>query len=224
MNNYFIPKLHPSQVVTAGEYLVAHGQIILPMMEESLKESDYLLDSTERVKFALYASFSVEEKSQPGVIMVTTHNFFCCSSVGHNLISVQMPYTECIGIGDAKGLLTKKLPIHCGNVAVEVSSAPEKIGQLTEALLNAILAAPSQHPLAYPGNSGITRRSAEQYKSVEKIKKAHRNERRLSKAELAIYGECPSCGGDALIAKARKLGGEHIFCSKCGADLGKAKK
>lgn len=60
MDNYFIPKLHPSQVVTAGEYLVAHGQIVSPMMEESLKESDYLLDSTERVKFALYASFSVE--------------------------------------------------------------------------------------------------------------------------------------------------------------------
>lgn len=224
MSNYFIPKLHPSQVVTAGEYLVAYGQIVSPMMEESLKESDYLLDSTERVTFALYASFSVEGKSQPGIIMVTTHNFFCCSSVGHNLVAVQMPYTECIGIGNAKGLLTKKLPIRCGNVAVEVSSTPEKINQLTHALLNAISAAPSQRPLASPDNSKIIRRSDDQYRSIEKIKKAHRNERRLSKAELSIYGKCPSCGGNTLIAKARKLGGEHIFCSKCGTDLGKAKK
>lgn len=224
MSNYFIPKLQPSQVVTAGEYLVAHGQNVSFVMEESLRESDYLLDSTERVKFALYTSFSVEGKSQPGVIMVTTHNFFCCSSVGHNLVSVQMPYTECIGIGDAKGLLTKKLPIHCGNIVLEVSSAPEKISQLTEALLNAISAAPSQRPLASPGSSRIIRRSADQYRSIEKIKKDHGNERKLSKAELSIYGKCPSCGGNALIAKARKLGGEHIFCSKCGTDLGKAKK
>lgn len=75
MGNYFVPKLHPSQVVAAGEYLVAHGQNISSMMKESLIESDYLLDNTERVQYALYALFSVEGKSHPGIIMVTTHNF-----------------------------------------------------------------------------------------------------------------------------------------------------
>lgn len=224
MSKYFVPKLHPSQVVTASEYLVAHGQNISPMMVESLQETDLLLDRGERVKFALYASFAVEGKSHPGVIVVTTHNFLCCSSVGHNLVSVRMSYTECIGIGNPKGLLTKKLPIHCENVSVEVSSTSEKIGQLTAALLNAISEAPTQRPLTYPSGVGITRRSADQHRAVEDIKKAHKNERRLSKAELSMYGECPNCGGNALIAKAGKLGGEHIICSKCGTDLGKAKK
>lgn len=210
MNNYFIPKLHPSQVVTAGEYLVAYGQVVTPMMEESLQESDYLLDSIERVTFALYASFSIEGRSQSGVIMVTTHNFFCCSSVGHNLVSVQMPYTECIGISNAKGFLTKKLPIHCGNVVVEVSSTPEKISQLTHALLNAISVAPSQRPLTYPGSSRVIRRSAEDYQKIQNIKGDYKNTRSLSKAEAAAYGKCPQCGCKTLIEFKGK-----IYCAKC---------
>lgn len=219
MGKYFIPHLNSSQVFTAGEYLVAHGQQISFAIKESVIEADRLLDPGERVKFALVASFSIEGASHPGVVMVTTHNFYCCSSVRHNLISVHMPYTECITIGDAKGLFTKKLPIHCETVAVEVSSTPEKITQLTEALLHAISTASQRPPLTLPVSSGIIHQSADQYKAVEKIKKAHVGERRLNKTESAAYGACPECKGTILVEKNGK-----IYCYKCQHNFGKSKK
>lgn len=211
MSKYFIPHLDPSQANTAGEYLVAHGQQISSAMQESVIEADRLLDYGERISFALTASFAVEGKTYCGIVMVTTHNFYCCSSVSHNLITIRMPYTECIGIGNVKGLLTKKLPIHCETIAVEISSTSEKIAQLTDALLHAISAAPQYSPLTFPGGSGITRRSATQHKATEEIKKAHLGERRLSKAEAAAYGKCPECNGTILTEKAGR-----VFCFKCG--------
>lgn len=223
MSNYFIPKLAPSQVYTAGEYLVAHDQHISHANMESVKEADLLLEYGERVKFAFIASFVIEGKSYPGVVMVSTHSFYCCSSVLHNLVIVQMPYSACIGIGDIKGLLTKKVSIHCEDVTVEISGTSAELAQLTQALLAAIPSAPSQKTAVQPNHARIIRRSAEQYAKVERIKQPYRNGRRLSKTEQAAYGKCPSCGGTMLCAK-KVPGGEIVFCPKCGADLGRLKK
>lgn len=223
MSDYFIPKLAPSQVHTAGEYLVAHNQHISHANMESVKEADLLLEQGERVKFAFIASFVTEGKSYPGVVIVSSHNFYCCSSVLHNFVAVQMPYSACIGIGDIKGLLTKKLPIHCEDVAVEISGTSAELAQLTQALLDAISSAPQQNAATTPDHARIIHRSSQQYAKTESIKQAHRGERRLSKAEQAAYGKCPSCGGTMLCAK-KNPGGELVFCPKCGMNLGKLKK
>lgn len=223
MSGYFIPKLAPSQVYTAGEYLVAHDQHISHANMESVKEADLLLEYGDRVKFACIASFVTEGKSYPGVVVVGTHNFYCCSSVLHNFVAVQMPYSACIGIGDIKGVLTKKLPIHCEDVAVEISGTSADLAQLTQALLNAIPSALQRKSAATLDHARIIRRSAQQYAEIERIKQSHRDERRLSKTEQAAYGKCPSCGGTMLCAK-KVLGGERVICPKCGADLGKLKK
>lgn len=218
MSKYFVPKLDPSQVFTASEYLVAHGQQISSSIKESIIEADRLLCYGERVKFALAASFTIEGKSYPGIAMVTTHNFYCCSSVNHCFTSVCIPLTMSISANEIKGFFSQKISICCEPVSVEVRASTMEIAQLKNALQFAISSASKYDPLTIPVNCGIVHRSAAQHRKAEKIKKSHAGVCRLSNADAATYGKCPKCCNTVLVEKE----GE-VLCIKCQYSFGRKK-
>lgn len=220
MSKYFIPKLDPSQVVTASEYLVAHDQEISFAIKESVIEADHQLSIGERVKFAVAASFIFEENSYPGIVMVTAQTFYCCSSVSHNLICISIPYSQHIDVGPMSGSILKKLLIQCENVSVEIKSTAENLTQLTRALEGAISAATPESPTRH---STIIRQSADQYREIEKIKKAHRNERQPAKSESNMLRSSmnQTTKHETNIKKEGITVSEFKFCQHCGEKIDK---
>lgn len=213
MGKCFVPNLHPSQVWMPSEYLVAHGQKVTLAIEESVIGADRVIEQGERTRFAMPGSFSLNGSAYAGVIVVTTHRFICCSSVGHNSVVVSMPFSQSVGIGNEAGLILKQIPISCDSVCVTVKASGESVKGLRDELLNAIEAAPNQKPIDFRG-AAVHQQSAEPYRQVEKIKDAHRGERRLSKAEAAAYGPCPDCKGTVIVERDGK-----VCCLKCGHPL-----
>lgn len=222
----FIPNLDPSQVYTSGEYLVSHQIPISIAMMPSVDELDMHSDAGERTKYAMLASFNFNGTAYRGVVSVTTHNFYCCSSVNGDSVLTTMPLKTPIGIGAMRGRLFKRrLPIHCDAVAVEVVDTADNLNKLTEALLSGIEYAAAQKPLPYPPKAGVTTQSKAQREHIQKIKNPYTNVRRLSKSEMASYGgKCAFCGSKMLSAKKEESGGEIVFCIKCGKDFGPLKR
>lgn len=220
MGKYFVPKLNPAQVFTASEYLVAHGQEISLAIKESVIAADRHLSIDERVRFTIAASFIFEEKSIPGIVMVTTHALHCCSSVSHNLICISMPYSQHIDVGTMSGSILKKLPIQCENVSVEIKSTAENLAQLIKALEDAISAATPESPTR---RSTIIRQSADQYREIEKIKKAHRNERQPTKSESNMLRSSrdQTTKHETHIKKEGITVSEFKFCQHCGEKIDK---
>lgn len=180
MSDYFIPKLDPSQVWTAGEYLVAHGYTILPSLMDSVKEADQMLSDPERVKYAYQSSFIVDGVTYSGIIMVTTHSFCCCSCVKNNLIRVCMPFTHHVKIGDTTGFITKQIQIECEQISVTIRAVGEHT-TVKQAIQNSIENLPKQTPIKIDPH--IFRQDAETFKRIKAIKDAHRSDQRTQANE-----------------------------------------
>lgn len=214
VKRYFVPKLSPSQVYTPSEYIVAHGGKIPLAADATAYNIDLQIEDGERTKAAWQAAFSTDKEFHSGIVAVTTHRLLCCSCVANNLIIASLPYAECIGIGDEHGRILKVLPVHCGDVHIEIKASGEHIRQIRDAIFKGIEAAPLQKPLDF--KPCLTLQSSAERRAIEKIKFGHKDERRLSKSEAAAYGKCPSCTGSLLVEKRGK-----IICSKCGYEFKK---
>lgn len=214
---YFVPKLSPSQVYVPSEYIVAHGGKISLAEEATAYSIDTQLELGERTKGAWQAAFAVDESFHPGIVAVTTHRLLCCSCVANNLIVASLPFSQCIGMGDESGRILKVLPVHCEDVHVKVKASGEHIAQIREAILRGIEERPLQTDIDI--NPYVIQQSSEERREVQKIKAAHKGERRLSKSESAAYGKCPSCKGTVLVEKKGA-----IYCLKCGHEFTPDKK
>lgn len=201
-------------MITVEEVLRGKGNSIGLTIKDSVREADYQLALGERVTAAWQAAFSTDKEFHSGIVAATTHRLLCCSCVANNLIIASLPYAECIGIGDEHGRILKVLPVHCGDVHIEIKASGEHIGQIRDAIFKGIEAAPLQKPLDF--KPCLTLQSSAERRAIEKIKFGHKDERRLSKSEAAAYGKCPSCTGNLLVEKRGK-----IICSKCGYEFKK---
>ena len=194
--------------ITAGDYFMFRKEPVRSMLKDSVKEADYAIENGEKVNYALMASASFGKEFHPAVIVVTTHRLLCCSCVA-DIILASLPYESCIGIGDGKGLILKRVSIHCAGVSVSVETTSEKVSALRAALLDAIEIYPNQKPISFSPKVFI--QAAAERERVNDIKNVHQGERRLGKAEAVKYGKCPDCGGSVWVEKE-----SQIYCLKCG--------
>jgi len=202
---------------TIEEILISERKHIPPSFAESVRDADYSLGHNEYPTYALMTSFSINEKTYSGVVAITPITLLFCSSINHNMVRVSFPLSEGISIGSEKGFLRKQLPINCANTSVIVKAPASDIVRLRNALLEAIEKAPRQEKDIYLPH--VFTQDATTYKKVQNLKNAHRNERRLTKAESANFGKCPNCNGTVLVAK-----NTHVYCLKCQHDFGPIQK
>lgn len=196
-------------MITVEEALKSKGISIGPMLKDSVREADYSIPLGEKVVEAWSAAFSVDGSFHAGIIAITTHQLLCCSCIANNLIFAKIPFSECIGIGDEKGIIQKQMPVHCDDVCITIKASGEHISQIRSALLKGIEEAPLQKP--FDLKPAVIKQDSVSRNNVQKIKKAHIGERRLSKSESAAYGSCPNCRGKILVEKSGA-----IYCLNCG--------
>lgn len=200
-----------------SEYLVAHGQHISSAAKESVIEADRMIEVGERTVAAWQAAFSADTSFHAGIVAITTHRLLCCSCIANNLISVSLPFSEYIDIGNETGIIRKQLPIHCRNVTIVIRAPINLIAQIKASILKGIETAPIQEPILF--EPAVFRQCATARRQIQKIKSTHKDERRLSKAETADYGKCPTCQGHVLIEKKR-----GVYCASCGYRFNNNKK
>lgn len=178
---------------------------------------DLQLEQGERTEGAWQATFAVGESFHSGIVAVTTHRLLCCNCVANNLIVASLSFSACIGIGDESGRILKELPVHCEDVHVRIKASGEHIAQIREALLKGIEEAPLQAPIDL--RPYVIQQSSAERRAEQKVRAAHKGERRLSKSESSAYGKCPSCKGTVLVEKSGS-----VYCLKCGHEFLQDKK